>query len=120
MKLYLDDDSVDGRLVAELRKLQHEVVVPVDVKLNGAKDARHMIHALRERLVLLTSNYYDFDLLHQVIIASGGHHAGILLIRKDNDRARDMKVPMIISCVGRLERAGVPIADQVHVLGHWR
>ncbi len=120
MRLYLDDDCTDRRLVAELRKAGHEVVLPADIGQGGAKDARHMIYVLREQLPLLSRNYDDFELLHEVVRVSGGHHAGILLIRSDKKRSRNLSPTMIVACMAKLEKAGAPIADHVQVLNHWR
>ena len=38
MNLYLDDDTVDRRLLALLRKAGHTVFVPEDVNLSGSRD----------------------------------------------------------------------------------
>jgi hypothetical protein len=49
MNLYLDDDSMDRRLVTLLSNAGHVVVIPPDVHLSGAADTRHFIHAMRRR-----------------------------------------------------------------------
>lgn len=120
MKLYLDDDSVDRRLVAMLRSAGHSVVLPASVDLSGASDARHFIHAIQQSLVLVTRNYDDFLDLHEVVQAADGSHAGMLMIRSDNDPTRDMTLRQIVTAMDRLESSGVPTANQVFVLNHWR
>jgi len=72
MNLYLDDDTADRRLVALLINGGHSVAVPRDVDLAGATDARHVVHAIEEQLVLVTRNHDDFLDLHEVIQAAGG------------------------------------------------
>jgi hypothetical protein len=47
MNLYLDDDTADRRLVTLLINAGHVVVVPANVHLSGASDARHFIHAMQ-------------------------------------------------------------------------
>jgi hypothetical protein len=79
-----------------------------------------MIYVLREGLPLLSKNYEDFELLDELIRACGGHHPGILLIRSEKDRSRNLRPPTIVACIGKLVRAEVPIADQVHILNRWR
>jgi hypothetical protein len=88
--------------------------------LAGASDPRHLIHAVRHDLVLVTKNYDDFDDLHLLIQASGGQQSGVLVVRLDNDPTRDMKDRDMVRAIGNLEAAGVPIANELHILNHWR
>lgn len=120
MNLYLDDDTVDRRLVSMLRKAGHSIVVPSAVDLSGASDARHFIYAIQRSLVLLSRNHDDFLDLHEVVQAAGGGHAGILIVRSDNDPTRDMTLRHIVTALARLESSPVPIENQVFVLNHWR
>ncbi len=120
MNLYLDDDTVDRRLVAILQRDGHAVMVPADVNLSGAPDARHFILAMRRGLVLVTKNHDDFLDLHQVIQAGQGKHPGILIIRCDNDPNRDMTLRQIASAIAKLESSGVPLENQAYILNHWR
>jgi hypothetical protein len=69
--------------------------------------------------VLLTHNHDDFELLHELVRLVGGHHPGILAVRRDND-PRDLKPPGIVRAIRNLTRAGIPIDDYLHVLNHWR
>jgi predicted nuclease of predicted toxin-antitoxin system len=120
MKLYLDDDSAKGALVARLRKAGHQVVVPADALLVGAADPRHLLHAVRNGLVLLTRNHDDFQDLHQLVQATQGRHTGILAIRFDNDPTRDMKDAEIVRAIRNLEQSGAPMGNEFHILNHWR
>ena len=69
MKLYLDDDSVAAVLVALLRRAGHDVQIPVDVGLSGKDDPIHLTHAVLQDRVLLSYNYGDFKLLHDLVHA---------------------------------------------------
>jgi len=120
MNLYLDDDSAKGALVARLKKTGHQVVVPADALLVGVADARHLLYSVLHSLVLLTRNHDDFDDLHLLIQATQGKHAGILAIRFDNDPTRDMKDAEIARAIRNLEQSGSPIANELHILNHWR
>ena len=120
MNLYLDDDSAKGALVARLRKTGHQVVVPADAILGGAADPRHLLYAVRQSLVLLTRNHDDFEDLHLLVQATQGRHTGILAIRFDNDPARDMKDAEIVRAIRNLEQSGAPVANEFHILNHWR
>jgi predicted nuclease of predicted toxin-antitoxin system len=120
MNLYLDDNRIDARLHGLLRKAGHTVIRPADVRLSGSSDTKHLEHAVRNGLIILTADRLDFWELHELVLTSGGHHPGILLVRFDNDRSRDIRPHHIVRAIGKLERSGVPIADQVTVLNHWR
>lgn len=120
MNLYLDDDSASGLLVTLLKKAAHQVTVPADVNLSGVADPRHLAHAVEHTLVLLTRNHDDFEDLHNLIQFAGGEHPGILVVRLDNDSTRDLKERDIVRAILNLERAGVPIANDLHILNHWR
>jgi predicted nuclease of predicted toxin-antitoxin system len=120
MNLYLDDDSAKGALVARLRKSGRQVVVPADALLDGAADPRHLLYAVRQGLVLLTRNHDDFEDLHLLVQATQGRHTGILAIRFDNDPTRDMKDAEIVRAIRNLEQSGAPMANEFHILNHWR
>jgi predicted nuclease of predicted toxin-antitoxin system len=120
MNLYLDDDMAGRQLVRRLSNAGHVVVVPAEVHLSGASDTRHMIHAIRQSLVLMTRNHDDFLDLHEVVQVAQGTHHGILIIRFENDPTRDMTPHQIAVAISYLETAEVPLANQVYILNHWR
>lgn len=120
MKLYLDEDSEDGQLAALLIKSGHDVQLSAQAGLNGHPDPRQLMHAIGEGRAILSGNHHDFLLLHQLVIASAGHHPGILIIRKDNDPRRDLSPRGVCVAMAKLEASDVPVADNLHVLNHWR
>ena len=120
MNLYLDDDVSKGSLVARLRRASHQVVVPNDVGLSGAWDARHLLYAVQHALVLASKNHDDFRDLHLLVQATKGVHAGIVIVRADNDPRRDMTDADIARAIENLEAAQVPITNEFHILNHWR
>jgi len=69
---------------------------------------------------VLTRNHDDFRDLHKVVRTTAGKHCGILIIRSDNDVSRDMTTRQIVAAIGKLESAGVPIENEMHILNHWR
>lgn len=83
-------------------------------------DTLHLERAIRDGLIALTAGSQDFWELHSLVLTCGGNHPGILVVRYDNDRKRDMQPKHIVKAVGKLERSGVPIANEVTVLNHWR
>jgi predicted nuclease of predicted toxin-antitoxin system len=120
MMLYLDDDSVRVHLVRLLVADGQDVQLPTDVGLTGADDPVHFRHAILEKRALLTHNYKDFNNLHELVIDAGGHHPGVVVVRRDNDPTRDLSPKGIVLAMRNLSRASIPIADRLHILNHWR
>lgn len=120
MNLYLDDNSVKASLVNLLRRSGHQVTVPTDLGRVGASDPRHRAACASHWLVILTRDHDDYLDLHDLIQATHGPHAGILVVRSDNDSSRDMLDRDVVRALARLEATGVPIANDFHILNHWR
>ncbi len=121
MRLYLDDDSADPVLARLLRRDGHDVEIPADVGLAGSSDQVHLAHAIRHRRAVVTRNYRDFEALHDLVSsASNGHHAGILVIRFDNDPRNNMSAGDIARAVRNLEKAAISIPDSYFELNHWQ
>jgi hypothetical protein len=121
MRIYLDDDSVDPNLIRRLRRDTHDVQVPAEVGMVGRKDPAHLAHAIRKQRALLTRNYRDFNELHDlVVVASQGHHGGILVVRYDDNPRNNMSVADIARAIRNLEDSGVAIPDVYHQLNHWQ
>jgi hypothetical protein len=120
MNLYVDDDLAKASLVARMRRAGHLVVLPSDVGLSGAWDPLHLLHAAQHQLTLLSKNHDDFRDLHLLLQATNGHHSGIAVVRADNDPRRDMTDGDIVRALENLVAANVPIANEFHILNHWR
>ena len=41
----------------------------------------------------------DFTLLHDLVLLAGGHHPGILVVRRDNNPIRDMSPGAIVRAI---------------------
>lgn len=120
MRLYLDDDSASPLLARLLTQAGHDVLLPTDAGLSGAKDPGHLIYAIRASRILFSGNYRDFELLHELVLAAGGSHPGILCRRRDNDPKRDLSVRGIVRAIDKLIAASFPTENQFIVLNHWR
>jgi hypothetical protein len=120
MKIYLDDDSTEALPVRLLNADGHDVVVPDQVGNRGIEDPAHFLYSLTAGRVLLTHNHDDYELVHYLVTGAGGLHSGVLTVRKDNDRKRDLDAKGIIRALRKLVKSGVPIADELNVLNHWR
>jgi hypothetical protein len=86
----------------------------------GKDDPVHLGHAVRSNRVLLSHNHRDFENLHNLVMIVGGHHPGILVVRRDNNPKRDLDERGIVRAIGKLVAAGAGLADNFHVLNHWR
>jgi predicted nuclease of predicted toxin-antitoxin system len=120
MNLYLDDNSVKASLENLLRCAGHQVTRPVDLELAGASDPRHLASCAPHGLVLLTRDHDDYLDLHDLVQATHGRHAGILVVRADNDPARDMRDRDIVRSIANLKAARIPIENEFYILNHWR
>jgi predicted nuclease of predicted toxin-antitoxin system len=120
MRLFLDEDlasPVFGRL---LHNAGHDVQVPADVGLRGRSDVVVLTHCIRDARAILTRNYCDFEDLHNLISQAGGRHAGVLVIRRDNQPRRNMSGADIVRALRNLEAAGFPVADHYIILNAWQ
>ena len=120
MRLYVDEDSVHALLVRLLQRGGHDVEVPSDVGLIGRSDAVQLRYSISVSRPLLSANHRDFRDLHNLIFQAGGIHPGILIVRRDNDRRRDLTPRGIVTAIDKLLAANVPIENQFIVLNHWR
>lgn len=120
MEIYLDDCADDDDLIAYLSHAGHTVSTPRTEGTLGASDGRHLEHAASRGFTLLTLNPADFLELHVAWQGQGQRHSGILLVYQDNIKGKDMEPPDIVRAIRRLIASGLPIADETHVLNHWR
>src|ERR1700722_17513109 len=102
MKLYLDDDMAAPLLARLLRNAGHGVLLPVEVGRSGEEDAVHLRHAALDGRTVITGNHDHFEDLHELVVDLGGHHAGVLAVRKDNDPKRDLKAAGIVRALRNL------------------
>ena len=59
MHIYLDEDSIDQRLVQLLRRAGHDVEIPADAGLSGKDDPTQLAYAITSGRICLTSNHGD-------------------------------------------------------------
>ena len=88
--------------------------------MTGETDPSQFQYAVEQRRVLLTRNHDDFQELHDLVLAARGHHPGILVVRRDNDRAKDMTVRGAAVAVRNVDKAYTSLVDTFLILNHWR
>ncbi len=119
MRFLLDENMRDPRLASRLRAQGHDPVLASDVGLLSAADPRVLIWAIAQAVPVLTRDSEDFEDLHDLLMAAGGHHPGMLVVRFDNDPRHNMTDRGIATAITKLESSGVPIPDHIHVLNQW-
>ena len=120
MRFLIDENLSSARLAQRLRAQRHDPVLAGDVGLRSLADARVLIYSIAQAIPVLTRDSEDFEDLHDLVMASAGHHSGILIVRFDNDLRHNLTDRGIGTAISKPETAGVPIRDRIHVLNHWR
>jgi hypothetical protein len=120
MRLYLDDDSASGVLVKLLIAAGHDVLTPQSAGIRGQDDSVHFTLAVRQDRTLLSRNHDDFANLHELVMETGGTHPGILIVRFENNRRRDMTDQGIVRALDNLLAANVMMENQFFILNQWR
>jgi predicted nuclease of predicted toxin-antitoxin system len=120
MRFLIDENTSSPRLASRLRAQGHDPILAGDVGLLSVADPRVLIWAINQGLPVLTRDSRDFEDLHDLVMAAGGHRPGMLIVRFDDDPRHNMSDRQIGVAISKLESAGLPISDQLHVLNHWR
>ena len=89
MRLFIDEDSCDGRLIQELRRLGVEVLAADELGRKGLPDDLQLEFATAAGSVLMTANIADFHALHSEWASLGRDHAGILIWKKGARRSAE-------------------------------
>jgi predicted nuclease of predicted toxin-antitoxin system len=120
VRVLIDENMSSQRLAARLRSAGHDVVLATDVGLMSIADARVLAWAVAHRRPVLTRDHEDFTALHDLVVAVGGHHSGILVVRFDNDTRHNLTERVTAIALRNLESSGIAVADGIHILNHWR
>jgi predicted nuclease of predicted toxin-antitoxin system len=120
MRMLIDENMINRRLSTRLQAAGHDVVLADDVGLLSVSDARVLAWAVGQSRPVLTRDHGDFGDLHDLVLACGGHHPGMLVVRFDNDPRHNLTDRGIATALTNLEASRTPIRDQIHVLNHWR
>jgi predicted nuclease of predicted toxin-antitoxin system len=120
MRILIDENMSSPRLAGRLQSVASTVVLATDVGLTTVSDAKVLAWAVAHDYSVLTRDHEDFADLHDLVITVGGHHAGILVVRFDNDPRHNLTERGIATAIGNLASSGTILADGIHVLNHWR
>lgn len=120
MKCYADDDLDSDLLLRLALSRGHEVISPRSVGQRGVRDATHLAFAVRQGIPILSGNTGDFEALHELALALGGKHYGILLVYGERSARREMRAAHIVNALTRLETGQVPLRNSLMALNHYR
>ena len=113
MRVLLDENMSDPRLAARLRAQGHDPILAPDVGLMSVSDPRVLIFSIAASVPVLTRDSDGFEDLHDLVIAAAGHHAGILIVRFDNDPRHNLTDRGIGTATTKLEASGVGTRDRI-------
>lgn len=89
--LYFDED-VSIVYAMELEKHGFSVSTATQSSTKGEKDAVQLTHSIENGAVFVTHNTRDFAKLGRLVLASGGHHPGIVAIQQLDRHKRQRRV----------------------------
>jgi hypothetical protein len=69
---------------------------------------------------VLTKDPDDFLDLHHHWHATNRTHSGIPLVYEEQDVRKNMSRAQMVIAIDHLVASGVPIANAIHTLNHWR
>lgn len=99
LRLLIDEDTQDARLVAMLRTEGHDVLA----------------HAAQNQRAVLTMNCRDFLELHEASPA----HFGIIAVYQSGKMHKNMTFAEIVAALANLTASGWDLAEQFVVLNAW-
>ena len=120
MRFLIDENLSSPRLASRLLARGHDPVLATDAGLLSVTNARVLIYSIARAVPALTQDSEGFENLPDLGIAAAGHHAGIPVVRLDNDPRHNLTDRGISTAISKLESSGVAIRDRIHVLNQWR
>jgi hypothetical protein len=112
IRFYLDEDAMRASIV---RARHVDLTTAWEADLIGRPDEEHLQYATAEGYTLFTFNRGDFARLHSLYLATGRHHAGIIL-------SDQLETGTIVRRVLRLVATRSPsdMQDRLEYLSNWR
>ncbi len=115
IKLYLDEDTINRRLIKALRSRGVDVLTAKEAELIQVADQEHLNYATSLNRTVLTFNTRDFVKLHIEYLSTSQHHAGIIV----SDQAQ---IGVILRRLLKLlnTRSATDMQDWLEYLSNWR
>ncbi len=116
LRLYLDMDSLDSRLVQALRRSGMDVLLSPEAGNERTPDEEQLAYATSQGRVLYTGNRGDFARLHKRWMESGRSHAGIIVRGRHRTSVGD-QLRGLTRIAGAFEQQ--PTTDRFEYLENW-
>ncbi len=91
IRLFIDEDSMDHRVANALRSRGVDVTTVGEVRTMGFSDAEQLALAIVQQRVLYTFNVGDFCQLHNLYMAEGRIHTGIIISSQEYSIGEQMR-----------------------------
>jgi hypothetical protein len=116
LSLFLDEDSLNSGLVRGLRSRNIDVLTVAEAGRRGASDEQQLEFAVSVGRAVYTANLADFARLNDRWLATGQHHAGIIVLARQS-----LSVGVQLRALARLCEECEPIAmqDRIEFLLNW-
>jgi DNA-binding transcriptional MerR regulator len=86
IRLYVDEDAAERRLVRSLRSRGMDVLTVIDTQMESATDEEQLDFAISQNRCLYSLNVGDFCRIHAEFLNAGKEHAGIVVIPRQRYR----------------------------------
>ena len=118
LKLYLDEDVMNGGLVQALRLRGVDVISVRDTRMQGRTDEQQLEYATSMDRVLYSFNVRHFMALHTRFLEEGRSHSGIILAKQERRFSVGEQLRLLLRVMTDL--SAEQIRDQVVFLGAWQ
>lgn len=117
IRLYLDEDAMEGGLVWALRSRKVDVTTALEQGMVNQPDDLHLERATALGRVLYSFNVGDYLALHTGYLRQGNHHAGIILAPQQTYSVGE-QMRRLLKLIAL--RSAEALQDQVEFLSAWR
>jgi Domain of unknown function (DUF5615) len=116
IRLYFDEDAMDGDLVRCLRSRAIDVMAASEAGMIGRADEEHLTFATDQGRALYSFNVGDFNQIHRAWLTCGRTHAGIILSQQKRYKTGD-QIRRLLRLIGSL--TSETMKDRAEFLGRW-
>lgn len=116
LSIYIDEDAMDGDLVAALHSRVVTVVTASEAGLIGKSDEEQLVSATERGCILYTFNVSDFFQLHKQWLDAGRKHCGMILATQQRYSVGEQLRRILLL---RATLSANHMRNQVEFLGNW-
>ena len=116
IRLYLDEDAMDGDLVRGLRSRGIDLVTAAEANMIRRNDHEHLTLATAQSRALYSFNVADFHEIHTSWVAAGCDHNGIVLAQQKRYSTGE-QIRRLVRLIGSL--SSEIMKNRVEFLGRW-